>query len=62
MDQPKKISRRQALGGALAGGAALSLGKATAARSDVRRNQWDCEAPIAPLFWRPVCWTPMAAP
>lgn len=46
MKQPKKISRRQALGGALVGGAALSLGNTTAVAGEPDQNRWDHEADI----------------
>ena len=42
----KKISRRQALGVAVAGGAAATLGSATHAESVIAQNSWDREADI----------------
>ena len=46
MADQKKISRRQALGGALAGGTAATLGSAIHAESVNARTSWDLEADI----------------
>ena len=46
MTEQKKISRRQALGGALAGSAALSLGANTRAADAHEVDQWDRETDV----------------
>ena len=46
MTNQKKISRRQALGGALAGSAALSLGGNSAVAGEAQQDHWDLEADI----------------